>query len=206
VEIFTRGSDHFINKEAELDIGLTSEASRHLKSLITRPNPNLAEFAFLGLGQGDLIDQILVSDVFGLEEKRGLYRENDHFISRIENDEWIQLFVELEAIKRSQDLLILGHLHPSGEKHIEGIPLSVSPSNALLEASMGDPQEGGPSSARDVGFIKGLITGAKIDIPYFGIAAITRTGPKLRIYQTNKLIMIKQSNDIYSVPQVTITL
>lgn len=195
------------DKETRINISLTPEASRHLKSLMCRPNPNLAEFAFLGLGHGSLVDQILVVDEGELKNKRGLSRRGEGFVSSVSFEEHMQLSLKLAATGRYQDLIILGHLHPSGIKKVEGKYYVIGKDDGLLEPSMGSPSEGGPASNGDLGFFRELLEEKpEHNVIYAGIAAVTKSGPKLRLYKASEMVKIKRYNDIDKVPQITIDL
>lgn len=193
-------------RENKIDIILSPEAANYLKSLMSRPNPNLAEFAFLGLGQGNFIDQILAIDE-DLSNKTGLFREEGFSLSRVPTNELAFLSIKLQDAKRVDDVLVIGHFHPFGQKNIDGVTYSINPSEALLEPSMGSRAEGGPTARHDVGFYKWLRTNdPMVEIPYAGIAAMTQNGPKLKIYDIEQLIKIKRYRDVDKVPQTTINL
>ena len=70
---------------------------------------------------------------------------------------------------------------------------------------MGHPEDGGPTSGYDLWFYKTLFESG-LNVPYAGIAAITKSGPKLKVYEIDKLVKIKRYNDIDRVPQITINL
>lgn len=204
MERFLNGFGIHKDFERKVHVSLAPEARGHLRGLVMRPNPNLEEFAFLGLGRGSLIDRILTADRKDLE-KQGLKIENGLISTGVGADEVRLLFKKLKETEGSFDILLLGHLHPSGAFLLNGKPYYLSPRADLLVPSMGSPEEGGPTGSSDLKFFKELHEKV-VKIPFMGIVANMDSGPRLRLYKTDKLIKIKRYNDIDKVPQTTIDL
>ncbi|QQG41721.1 MAG: hypothetical protein HYV90_00185 [Candidatus Woesebacteria bacterium] len=192
------------DRETSIEISLTPGASDHLKRMILRPNPELAEFGFFGLGQNGTIDQILDLDEKDLSYKNGLTHSLGGFSSNVGGNEWNGLVQKLIQSGRRGDFLVFGHFHPSGTKRIAGATYHIDPGEALLVPSGGSLRD--PTTGGDIGFFKALTELNPNLVPYMGIAANTKSGPKLRIYEIDKLIKIRRYNDIDHVPQTTIDL
>ena len=191
-------------REGEINISLTPQASLRLKQLVTRPNPTLAEFPFLGLGDQGVIDEVIAPKKYSSES--GLFHSGFSG-SRVDETELLELFKKLELSGRQQDLMVFGHLHPTGQKVVKGTRYIVEPSDSLLDPSMGSRESGGPVSGGDLAFIKLFIElNPKVKLPYVGIVADTREGAKLRIYKPKDLLELKKYSDIDKLAKRTITL
>lgn len=189
----------------QIKLALTPSAQARLRTLLDRPNPRLSEFTFIGLGTPDLIDEILVADE-EYSENSGLF-QGGFSGSRVDQEELRLLFTKLHQSGRTNDLMILGHMHPSGEQTIGNQRFIVTPSEALLSPSMGTRDQGGPTYGGDLRFYRSLLElNPQLHLPYAGIAAYTEHGQKLRIYKVNELIKIKRYNDIDKITQKTIDL
>lgn len=193
--------------ENKVDITLTPEASAYLKQLVLRPNPNLAEFMFLGLGTGNIVEKILVTNEESPIKGQGLvFLEGNKLVSSIDKDELGELLNKLITTEKIEDVLILGHSHPTGVKNFGSYVFYIEPNMSLLEPSMGNPYEGGPTSAADLAVYKDFANSPSFNFPFAGIATTTKSGPKLKIYSIRELIKIKRYNDIDRVSQTTIDL
>jgi hypothetical protein len=196
----------WFKKDREKDIGVsfTPNASAHLKVLVERPNPLLSEFMFICLGKNGLIDKIMVAsenEYMG----RGLTISGVHK-SSVDRSEWLILLNKFKKSDRVQDIVALGHLHPTGSRVIGGIKYTVSPSEALLFPSTGGPNLG-ITNGGDLLFFKKLHEHkTQIPTPYVAIAAKTQNGQTVRFYDLEKIIKVKKYRDIDKVPQVTINL
>lgn len=196
-------------KAASLDIKTTKEASNYLKRLILRPNPRLAEFAFLCIGQENLISKILVANKKYYSRNSGLYSSSQNsWGTSVDGKELIKLghILQKQAEKKDVHFVVFGHTHPSGEVRSGQDLINIKPSDLLLSPSMGSPEDGGPTWGRDLYVAKLLYKMIPSPAIYFGIAANTQVGPKFRIYETKGLAKIKRYNDIDKVPQITIKL
>ena len=194
------------SKEKPLQIGFSEESKAFLKKLLLRPNPTLAEFAFLCLGTNNYVDTVLVANEHSYSTESGLNFKG--FIgSSVSRNELTSLIKKLDDSGRYQELLIFGHSHPSGSLIVKNIRFSVAPNESLLVPSMGTKEEGGPTAAHDLAFISSLVEVLpELPIPFVGIAANTENGPALRAYDTKRLLKIKRAKDIDKVPQTTIKL
>jgi hypothetical protein len=182
-----------------IDVSLTREASLYLKSLMMQPNPHLAEFGYLGLGDGKTIDQILAID----EDLRQRKLTADS--PRLDGASIRPLFVKLVESGRENDFMMFGHSHPIGVRVVEGKYYWIVPNKKLLEPSMGTPEQGGPSKDWDIGFFKWFYEKV-VNVPFVGISTNVDESSKLRIYDTERLINISAKKDLKHVPQVTLNL
>jgi hypothetical protein len=197
----------FKERKSQPDLSISDSARLVLKTLAEKPNPNLAEFPFAGIGKGNEITEIVTTEEYDTIFKSGIRKEKGKLTTAVDNGQIIMLFIKLIESGDLNNLLLLGHIHPSGKAILCGIEYEVRPNDSLLQPSMGSPAQGGPSFGGDVGYIKYMITkDPKHTIPYTGILAVTKTGPKIRAYSSLELINIKRYNDIVRVPQITIDL
>jgi hypothetical protein len=190
-----------------IPVEMTEASKKFLKKMLVRPNPTLAEFMFFGLGTGNVVDQILVAD----EKKylsHGLVQKNAYsYISSVHVNEFTILLEKLKSSGRMDHVMVVGHTHPSGE-FVQGRYLyKLAPDSSLLIPSMGSENRGGPTSAHDLKFAVDIVN--KLTMfphPFFGIAAETEEGHKLRIYNTLDLASIKKRKEIDTILQATISL
>ena len=193
-------------KERRLEIALDPEVFRPLREILSRPNPKLKEYPFLGLGTPDAVDQFLLLE--GESSSRGLYFINKYVArSDVEQAESAELFNMVQERGRLDDIVMLGHTHPSGSFRSQpGVDVDLSPSALLLSPSMGTG-DGGPQSGGDLAYYRYFREyNPHLQIPYAGIAANTPEGPKLRVYLIDELLTIQRYRHIDSVPQVTFLL
>lgn len=185
-------------------VELTPEVSTKLRQLVLRPNPNLAEFPFLGLGKSGLVDQILVVNDLDYSADSGLLK-NGTLSSSVSRSELTELFKKLESSGRRKDLMVFGHLHPSGESLVQGRRYILNPSDSLLVPSMGG--NGKLLSGGDMAFFKSFKeVNPAVRLEHVGIVANTPDGPKFRVYNLENLLKIKKYSHIDGVVQQTIVL
>lgn len=185
-------------------VELTPEVSVKLRGLVLRPNPTLAEFPFLGLGKSGLIDQILVVNGLDYSADSGLLKKGA-LSSSVARSELTELFKRLESSGRRNDLIVFGHLHPSGESLVQGRRYILNPSDSLLVPSMGG--NGRLLSGGDMAFFKAFKdANPTVRFENVGIVANTPEGPKFRVYNLENLLKIKKYSHIDGVVQQTITL
>jgi hypothetical protein len=187
----------------QLDLGISPDAQESLHKLANRPNPRLSEAPFIGLGSRSMITEIVVPQgVFS--PNSGLLQ--DGFLgSRTDINELQQLFDQITRQGRLDEVVILGHLHPSGQTRVKYVTYTLAPNDGLLYPSSGgnsNPQSGG-----DLAFYKAFHD-ENLDrgIPYAGIIANTPDGPKLRVYDMDGLTKVKRYSEIDRVPQITVKL
>ncbi len=205
---FTRFTEKLKPKDKILPVTITDEAKNHLRAMMLRPNPNLSEFIFFGLGKNDVIDSILVNDSNTYPKGPGLHRESNHvYTSSTNEDDLVSLLEKLNTTGRFGDLLVFGHTHPSGKIVIDGQIFYVAPSESNLVPSAGSIMDGGLTNKYDLLVAKEISKKwSGNSIPHFGIAADTQNGLKLRLYKTTDLAKVKRYSDIDRAAQVTLTL
>lgn len=197
-------ADRLGRKENILQVSLSDESRSILKKALRRPNPYLSEFIFFGLGKNGFVDTVIVNDgeIYpGIELKQ--VSTHVHASTSDSND-YNELVKKLSDSGRSEELLILGHTHPTGSVELNGQTLVIDPGEYLLIPSAGSKSEGGLiaydlKAAAEIAF-------AFDDPPHFAIMAETMSGPKLRIYKTIDLANVKKYADIKHAAQITITL
>lgn len=204
--LFGRFKEASRRKENTLPITITPEASAFLGRMLLRPNPRLSEFIFFGLGGNEVINEIAVANENSYHPNSGLRVGLLGITTSGVSEEWIEIMQRLEAEDKIDNILVVGHSHPSGRTKIKGVTFTIPASDSLLEPSMGSVFEGGPTKAHDLRFAYDLHFDAGFPHEYFGIASPTHEGPKFRIYRTEDLTKIKRANDIDKVPQKTIKL
>jgi hypothetical protein len=196
----------FVKKEdLTLRFELTPNAKRVLGTLVARPNPTLAEFSFLGLGINGVVEEIVVADTSKYSDKSRLLFSGE-YKSTSDKTELEIIFNKVHQDGRIGELLLLGHMHPTGSAIIDGIKYNISPSDTLLEPSGGGSGKGGPTSGGDLAFYKEFIRLNPNCSPMVAIAANTQKGPQLKVYDMAKLVKVKRYHDIDKVPQQTIDL
>jgi hypothetical protein len=175
-------------------IRIADSAAAYLRELMWRPNPNLAEFAYLGLGNGQEIDTILA-----IEEDLSL-RELNADPPKLQGKEIRPLFEKLMQSGRQNEFMMFGHSHPIGIKLVNGKYYFVAPGKKLLDPSMGKRTDGGPATGWDIGFFKWLYESV-VEVPYVGISTNFNGKTQLRVYETEKLIQIKRARDLRKIPR-----
>lgn len=212
-------------KEKIGDVVLMPEAAKYLRSLVLRPNPDEAEFAFLGLGSYPVVDQFLVINDKAYPPNSGINRPELMGLMSppsLGDKELNELFSKLETSGRAEFLMVYGHLHPVGEEQIErekwqllhpefGVPirnLNLEPSMCPLSAGITNKELKMKRRPWKPGgdLLHYLDLYPKRKFPYIGIAAKTVEGAALRIYSTPELLQIKSNHDIVKVPQKTFLL
>lgn len=152
---------------------LSDEAKKSLQELILRHNPRGSETLFLGVGKGRLVEKVYTgkfSDGSGFRYIKGKVIE-----SSVGFVEEIALLDEIRSLGGGKDnVLFLGHLHPSGTVDINGKSIEIPPSERLLYPSKRD--------------LKELEDEIKEGISYHAIAANTQNGPCVRIYSLRPLL------------------
>lgn len=198
MERFFRAFKQKEEKPAEISLVITDHAKNHLVKLMTRPNPKLAEFMFLGLGKEGIIDQILVSDENRFLNK-GIVIVGGVVKTSVNEDDYLKLLENLVDSGREEEVLVFGHTHPTGTFRLGGTKFIVEPSYEMLIPSNG--------VGNDVRFAKELMERlTMIPRPYYGIAAETEDGPKLRVYKTHELARVKKVSQIHKLSQATLSL
>ncbi len=200
--------DRVLSRETNrLKLELSAQAAERLRRLVLRDNPNLAEFPFLGLGQGYTVNDIWVVNESSYSKASGLGLLRGGFMeSQTDEHEIKELFRRIIVENRLQDFILFGHLHPSGEASIGGVRYILDPSETLLIPSSGDSAKGGIVSEGDLGFYSSFLRLNPTLSPYAAIAANTQQGPKLRVYDMHALGKIKRYSDLEKVPQITLQL
>ena len=202
---FVRKLFEAISPEAEpasLDLVLSTRAQQTLFEIALRPNPRLSEVSFLGIGSDNIVTQI-ITRTYGFSPSSGLFQDG---FSGSQSDihELKELFDYVFQQGQIKNVLILGHLHPSGNTKIQDVTFSVEPSDDLLEPSgkYSDIQSDG-----DIAFYRAFKElNQQFSIPYSAIVANTPEGPKIKIYDIDKLIQVRKYKDLNKIPQVTILL
>ena len=184
-------------------MNISPEASEHLKNLMLRPNPRLAEFYFLAILRNKLIDRILVANERNYSENSG-YSPTRPKIDA-DADEFLALANKLEK-EKSKGIVVFGHSHPSGYLIAFHRIYEIKPSERLLNPSMGTKHEGGPTGRGDLAHFKEVFENVPGLSSYVGIAADTPMGLKFRVYLTKELLKIKSYNGLKYVPQITFKL
>lgn len=194
----------FEKSKNSIDISLTSEASQRLSQLVTRPNPTLSEFSFLGLGKEGVVNEIIAMEENSPDS--GLFK-NGFSGSKVDREEILQLFKKLNASGRQKDLMVFGHVHPTGQRKINGVTYVIAPNDLLLDPSMGSSESGGLATGGDLAFFKSFTElNPQLKLPYIGIVANTQGGSMLRIYELKDLLRMKKYNDIDKLSKITINL
>ena len=175
---------------------LPDEVKKVIRDWVLKPNPRLSEVAFIGVGVDDKVDRVYAPDTdFSSHSGLGY----DGFSgSRIDTKELGMLFDRVTYDRKLDEMLFIGHLHPSGEAIISGVRHIRVPSEFLLYPS-----------GNDIEYVKKFVeSNPQIHIPYEAIAANTEHGPALRIYSVQGLIGAKRyrEHDIKKIPQQTIAL
>ncbi len=195
VEIF-RGVER-----QELPVTLSPEVRTQLKELVLRPNPSLAEFVFLGVSTSLSISEVIIANQDGFSDKSGLFQDGFQG-SQADKGELARAWDIAYQQGKMNEVIVLGHSHPSGETRVRGITYRVEPSDYLLSpsgGSMGNFADGG-----DLAFFKAFVEhNPSLNLQYIAIVAITQTGPKVRLYALKDLISVKRASDLESVPSVT---
>lgn len=176
---------------------LPDEAKKVIRDWVLKPNPRLSEVIFIGVGVDNKVDRVYAPDT-DFSSRSGL--DYDGFSgSRVDPEELDMLVGRVIHDGKLNEVLFIGHLHPSGQPIINGVRHILNPRESLLYPSSGDID-----SVR-----KFVELNPQIHIPpYEAIAANTEHGPALRIYSVQGLINTKsyRERDIKKVPQQTITL
>lgn len=197
--------DRFPQKETNsLQLEIAPQASEKLRKLVLRDNPSLAEFPFLGLGKNNKVEDIWVVDENLYSERSGLLK-NGLLRSQTDKQELEELFRRISTENRLEDLILLGHLHPSGQAVVNGTRYIIAPSDTLLDPSGGFSKKelmGGG----DLAFYDSFLKLNPTISPYAAIAANTQDGPQLRAFDMRSLVKIKRYTNIDRVPQITISL
>jgi len=175
---------------------LPDEAKKVIRGWVLKPNPRLSEVTFIGVGVDNKVDRVYAPDTdFSPRSGRG---HNEYSGSSVDIKELGMLFDRVIHDGKLNEMLFIGHLHPSGEAVISEVRHIITPREYLLY----------PSS-NDIKYVRMFVeSNPQIHIPYEAIAANTEHGPALRIYSTQGLIKTKRyhSHDIKKIPQQTITL
>ena len=192
--------------ETLLDVKLKPEVAQFLRALLLRPNPRSGEFPYLGLGTSGSIDDIFVTD--GAEFSRGLYHVSPSIMqASVETEHFVSLFRSAYDAGRLEEIVLLGHTHPTGKIQSGGTTYEFLDMDWWLHPSMGEKSEGGPMNGGDLAFYRAfreLLP--EIPLEYVGIAANVGGVPKMKIYAIDELLTIRRYSDIDFVPQQTFSL
>lgn len=181
-------------------LNLSPEAAAKILELVEQESPDLHEAPFLALGTADQIIEVLSLPDYTRNSKLTAL-DNIVFASFVDKKELETLFKLAQKEGLIDQVLILGHTHPSGTTMIGGQKHIVLPSEGLLDPSVFSLE------GSDIGFLKKLVRlNPRLHLPYFAIAAITETGPKVKIWHTEHLLKVKKSTDIDKIPAQTISL
>lgn len=178
---------------------LPDEAKKVIRDWVMKPNPRLSEMAFIAVGVHNKVDRVYAPNPdTDFSPRSGL--DYDGFSgSKVDPEELNILFDRMIHDGTLNEMLFIGHLHPSGQPLINGVRHIMNPRESLLYPSSGDID-----SVR-----KFVELNPQIHIPpYEAIAANTEHGPALRIYSVQGLIKTKsyRERDIKKIPQQTIAL
>ena len=159
-------------------------------------NPNLHEIPFLGVvGEDDRVENIICEPNFARHSR--LHQTGiATFTSSVDKNELTHLFQKALSSGKLEKVKMVGHLHPSGETIQGQHRVIIPPSEDLLLPSKSD------ISFMDV--LGELNPNQNID--YTAITANTPDGPKLRVYDTKKLVKMKKVRDLDDLPSQTIDL
>jgi hypothetical protein len=187
----------------KLDITITPAAAETLKRLMQRPNPRLAEFAFLGLGLNDpqVIDRIVACEG-DYSANSGLMQDGQLRIV-VNQQELQSLFDQIYQEGLLNKLTLIGHYQPSGTCVVEGVRYVIRPDYSMLEPSAG--RSGSLAESGDIQFYKAFIElNPQFSCVHVGIAAHTPQGPKLKMYRIGDLIKLRRYREFEKTAQ-TIT-
>lgn len=194
-------------KKEVLNISITPDSGRFLAKMLNRPNPHLAEFMFMGLGDGITIDKIIVTDENNYPSGSGLLFKDGFTVATTSDNEEDRLLRKIKKLKAVEKIMVVGHSHPTvldpKDKRLALFP----PSTQRLIPSIKVNMLNRVVKEMDLGYASHILNNmAWLPRPYFGIAAVTDVGPSLRLYRTFDLAKMKWPTAIYSIPQVTISL
>lgn len=146
----------------------SDEAKEALRELILRDNPRGSEAWFMAVGKGFFVEKVYTPN--GFSEKSGFrFTDPGAIGSGVGFEELKTLFEEVHSAGGGEDnVLFLGHLHPSGIVDIEGMSIELSPSEWFLR----------PSEKDLLRFESELEKG----LAYHAIASNTENGPCIAIY------------------------
>lgn len=160
--------------EKKPEFVLSDEAKNSLRELVLRGNPRGSESWFLGAGKGRFVEKVYTpkefSDGSGFRYiRKGVIETSLGFAERI------ALFEEIRSLGGGKDnILFLGHLHPSGTVDVNGKSIEIPPSERLLRPSAYD--------------LKELKDEIEEGVLCHAIAANTENGPCVRIYSLKPLL------------------
>lgn len=175
---------------------LSDEAKKVIRDWVLKPNPRLSEVAFIGVGVDNKVDRVYAPDT-DFSPRSGL-GYNGYVGSAVDIKELDMLLDRVIHDGKLDEMLFIGHLHPSGEAVISGALHIMTPRESLLYPSR-----------NDIKYVTKFVeSNPQIHIPYEAIAANTEHGPALRIYSVQGLIKTKRyrDHDLKIIPQQTIAL
>lgn len=179
-----------------LTLVLSDDAKKVIRDWVLKLNPRLSEVTFIGVGVDNKVDRVYAPDT-NFSPRSGLGYDG-YAGSSVDIEELGKLFDRVTHDGKLDEILFIGHLHPSGETVISGIRHITTPRGSLLYPSI-----------NDIKYVKLFVeSNPQIHIPYEAIAANTEHGPALRIYSVQSLIKTKSSRDrdLKKIPQQTISL
>lgn len=154
---------------------LSEEAKKSLLELILRENPKGSEAFFLAVGKGLFVEKVYTQK--GFSERSGFRRIKKGVIeSSLSFEEEMMLFEEIRSLGGGKDnVLFIGHLHPSGTVNVEGEDIQIPPSESLLFPSQND--------------LKHMRKDVKLGLSYAAIATNTENGPCIAIYPLRQMLI-----------------
>lgn len=108
-----------------VNINLSNKSQDIVRDIVFEPNPKLSEIPFLGTKEGQNIE-IRVSKKYNRDSQ--LKQSDESFVSSVDKKELADLFKSVSSENLLNQVVLLGHLHPSGEAIIKSKRYEVRPS------------------------------------------------------------------------------